>query len=150
LSPAPAAIVDGALRASVTYMVAPDGYRAGLLPAPQAAEWIARASADYQRWYVGSLLDQSLVGLRNVVTSLTTTPGPIVTGVDIERVEIDPIVMDGGVAHVDRASIWYVTHFAPGTWNVAEVSGVTMCNFDLRQVQGDWRVDGGSCNVSGG
>lgn len=82
--------------------------------------------------------------------SLATTSGPIATGVVIQRVEIGPMVIEGDVARADEASIFYVTHFAPGTWNVPEVPGVTSCRLDFRQSNGVWRVVDGACNVSGG
>jgi hypothetical protein len=78
------------------------------------------------------------------------SPGPIPTSVDGQRVETGPVVVSGDTAHVQQASIWYVTHYAPGTWSEADVSGVTMCEYDLRQTAGAWRIETEACNVSGG
>ncbi len=146
----PDSIVQGALRSSVEYVVAPAAYRSGLLPAALATEWIARAESDYGQWYRGPALNQHLLGLRNVVGALTTQAGPIATSVEVKRIEADPAVVDGDYARVDQASIWYVTHYAAGTWNPADVPGVTMCHFGLRRASGEWRVEDEGCNVSGG
>jgi hypothetical protein len=47
----PEAVVDGALRSSVEAVTAPAEYRSGPLPSAIATAWIARAEADYRRWY---------------------------------------------------------------------------------------------------
>ena len=146
----PEAVAEGALRSSVEAVTAPAEYRSGPLPSAIATAWIARAEADYGRWYRGPVLDQHLLGLRNVVSALMVSPGPIPTSVDVQRIETGPVVVTGATAHVRQASIWYVTHCAPGTWSEADVSGVTMCEYDLRLAAGSWRIETEACNVSGG
>lgn len=146
----PEAVVEGALRSSVEAVTAPREYRSGPLPSAIATAWIARAEADYGRWYRGPVLDQHLLGLHNVVSALMASPGPIPTSVDVQRIETGPVVVNGDTAHVQQASIWYVTHYAPGTWSEADVSGVTMCRYDLRLTAGVWRIETDTCNVSGG
>jgi len=39
-----------------------------------------------------------------------------------------------------------VTHYASGTWSKADVSGVTMCEYDLRLTAGEWRIETEACN----
>ena len=142
--------MEGGLRSSVEALVAPPEYRSGPLPSAIATVWIARAEADYRRWYRGPVLDQHLLGLRNVVAALLASPGPIATSVDVQRVETGQVVVNGDTAHVQQASIWYATHYVPGTLSEADVSGVTMCDYDLRLTAGAWRIETEACNVSGG
>lgn len=146
----PDTIVQGALRSSVEVLVAPAGYRSGLLSPALAAQWTARAEADLRQWYRGQALDEHLAGLHNIVGAAETQPGPIATSVDIEHVNGGAVNPDGDTGRVDEATIWYRTHYAPGTWNIPDIEGVTMCHFELRRVDGAWRVETQGCNVSGG
>ncbi len=51
---------------------------------------------------------------------------------------------------MEGVTIRYQKHFAPGTWNKSEESGVTECYFDLHRDAVGWRVLADGCNVSGG
>jgi hypothetical protein len=146
----PSSVVDGALRAGVDAIVAPEAFRSGVLPPDLAAAWTARAEAEYQLWFAGPALDQHLTGLRNVVAAAGTQPGPIVVSVDMQGIDTGTIKVEGDSAHVEGATVRYRKHFAPDTWSQSEESGVTECFFDLHRDAGRWRVVTDGCNVSGG
>ncbi len=118
-----------------------------ILSASLAGEWIAPAETD---WYGGPVLASHVRGIYSVVGALEAKAGPIAASVEVQRIEADPAVVDGDHASAHQVVIYYVTHCAPGTWNPADVAGTTMCYFELRRANGEWRVEDEGCNVSGG
>ena len=131
-------------------VVAPAEYRSGLLPHSLADPWIARVESDYRRWYASPKLDHMVTGIHNVVDAALAEPGPIATSVDVTGISVPSASVNGDEATVENATMSYIVHYVPGTWNDSDVPHSMMCTYALHRTSDGWRVTDGYCNVSGG
>ena len=146
----PEAIVEGALRSTARAFVAPSEYRSGLLTQPLADAWIARVESDDRQWYASPQLDDMITAVHHVVGGMETQPGPILASVDGMSIDVPSAIVSGDDAKVDDATISYVKHYAPGSWDQPDVPYSAMCYYTLHRTADGWRVTDASCTDSGG
>lgn len=149
-TPSPEAVVEGALRSSAQALVAPTGYRPGLLSQSFGDAWVARVENDYRQWYASPKLDDMITGIHNVVGASQAGGYPIATSVDGMSIDVPSASVNGDEATVERATISYVIHYAPGPWTQLDVPYSMMCYYTLHRTPDGWRVTDASCTDSGG
>ena len=145
----PEAIVEGALRSSAQAKVAPPEYRSGLLSQCSGDAWIGRVERDYRQWYASPMLDDMITGIHNIVGASEAGAYPIATSVDGMSIDVPSALVNGDEATVERATISYVIHNAPGIYQL-DVPYSAMCVDTLRLTPDGWRVTQASCSDSGG
>jgi len=158
----PEAIVEGALRSTARALVAPPEYRSGVLSQSLGDAWVARVEGDYRQWYASPMLDQKLTGIHNIVSASEAGTYPIATSVDGTSIDVPSASVNGDEATVEKATISYVIHYAPGAGAVAGAGAAPgagaqlgvpysmMCFYTLHLRPYGWRVTDGSCTDSGG
>jgi hypothetical protein len=89
-------------------------------------------------------------GIHNVVGASEAGAYPIATSVDGTSIDVPSASVNGDEATVEKATISYVIHYAPGAGAQLGVPYSMMCYYTLHLRPYGWRVTDGSCTDSGG
>lgn len=104
---------------------------------------------DYRQWYASPMLDDMISGIHNIVGASETGPYPIAGSVDGMSIDVPSALVNGDEATVERATISYVIHNAPGIYQL-DVPYSAECYYTLHRTPDGWRVTQASCSDSGG